>query len=613
MMWMFKVFCALFVVLMSLHQKNAIILAEKNDEGFDKVLHYPGDIRLVGFFPIHKSGHQGLNGSPCGEIQKEDGIQPLEAMLFTLDEINSKEDLLPGINLGALAVDSCDNPIHAADTALPLLKGFMRREVGFISEETKCGGNRSDQWDCDDNIVGVIGPQTSAVSLEIASLGRLFHIPLVSYLSTSVTLCQRDKFPNFFRTVPSDKHQAKVIVELLRQFHWNYASFVHSDSEYGTTGYQLVKQAVEKSKEICLADPITIYNRQFEKGDYIRVVKTLLYGENSHNKTELDHQAPVKPHVVIVFADRVPAGKLLQAAKDFGVNDQLLWIGSDAWASRESVVEDREEFVEGAIAIQPLRRMLPNYNEYFSNLMSGYNERNPWFQEYLEVYHNCSNDGKCKDNQKTPFRQPLYIHFVRDAVYAFAHALHNLHVDVCGSFQNRLCPEFKKRVFTDLRDYLSKVNFQDVEGKTFRFYGHNDSYSQGTSPHDGPPRYSVINFAKVPARGNLASSYDWTNVGTYYDGQIKDIDMGFFNSNAPRHSMKDCGRRKCLQHEIKIPETDDKCCWHCVPCGPFKYRITEYECRQCKMGEVSMENDTSINCVLIEAVSYNYFLLRPYS
>ena len=40
------------------------------------------------------------------------------------------------------------------------------------------------------------------------------------------------------------------------------------------------------------------------------------------------------------------------------IHKQLLWIGSDAWASRESVVEDREEIVEGAIAIQPLRRKL---------------------------------------------------------------------------------------------------------------------------------------------------------------------------------------------------------------------------------------------------------------
>ena len=47
-------------------------------------LTYPGDVMLGGLFPIHKRGEDG----PCGAIQDEDGIQPLEALLFTLDEIN---------------------------------------------------------------------------------------------------------------------------------------------------------------------------------------------------------------------------------------------------------------------------------------------------------------------------------------------------------------------------------------------------------------------------------------------------------------------------------------------------------------------------------------------
>ena len=46
---------------------------------------FSGDILLGGLFPIHK---QGGDEDICGQILDEDGIQPLEAMLFTLDEIN---------------------------------------------------------------------------------------------------------------------------------------------------------------------------------------------------------------------------------------------------------------------------------------------------------------------------------------------------------------------------------------------------------------------------------------------------------------------------------------------------------------------------------------------
>ena len=171
--------------------------------------------RLAGFFPIHKYGGR---ENACGEIQKEDGIQPLEAMLYILDEINRNPNVLPNITLGAIAVDSCDNPIRASNLSLPLLKGFLKRNG--ILESPPCQGlknNDNDDLSCD-NIVGFLGPQTSAVSLEIASLGRLLNVPLVSYLSTSVTLCQREKYPTFFRTVPSDKHQVYIMLLLLIRY-----------------------------------------------------------------------------------------------------------------------------------------------------------------------------------------------------------------------------------------------------------------------------------------------------------------------------------------------------------------------------------------------------------
>ncbi len=103
---------------------------------FAELLHFLlllGDLKLAAFFPIHKSEQNDV----CGEIQREDGIQPLEAMLFTLDEINRDENLLPGIKLGAIAIDSCDDSIRATEKALPLLKCFMRKKVGFPNFQGK--------------------------------------------------------------------------------------------------------------------------------------------------------------------------------------------------------------------------------------------------------------------------------------------------------------------------------------------------------------------------------------------------------------------------------------------------------------------------------------------
>ena len=114
------------------------------------------------------------------------------------------------------------------------------------------------------------------------------------------------------------------------------------------------------------------------------------------------------------------------------------------------------------------------------------NNRNPWFNEYLQEYHNCTYNPKntnlsdCKNANTKNFVQQQYIHFIRDAVYAFAHAIHNLHKKSCNSFskKDRLCSKFKEKVFVDLVKYLEEVTFSDPENSrfTFRFHGHNDSY-----------------------------------------------------------------------------------------------------------------------------------------
>ena len=103
--------------------------------------------------------------------------------------------------------------------------------------------------------------------------------------------------------------------------------------------------------------------------------------------------------------------------------------------------------------------------------------------------------SNCKLADTSNFRQQQYIHFIRDAVYAYAHAIHNLHKANCKSFdpedpQGRMCDKFKERIFKDLVPHLKNVTFKDPDDEnfTFKFDFHNDSYSQGLSPHDGPPR-----------------------------------------------------------------------------------------------------------------------------
>ena len=55
----------------------------------------------------------------------------------------------------------------------------------------------------------------------------------ISFFSTSPTLSNRERFPYFLRTIPSDVYQAEVIVALVKKLGWTYVSVVYEESSYG--------------------------------------------------------------------------------------------------------------------------------------------------------------------------------------------------------------------------------------------------------------------------------------------------------------------------------------------------------------------------------------------
>lgn len=114
----------------------------------------------------------------CGEINRDRGIQRLEAMLYALDRINADAQLLPGIKLGAILLDSCSSSTYALNQSLE----FIRASINTVE---------SSAFECKDKstprpkygskmIAGVIGGSYSEVSLQVANLLRLFRIPQVS-------------------------------------------------------------------------------------------------------------------------------------------------------------------------------------------------------------------------------------------------------------------------------------------------------------------------------------------------------------------------------------------------------------------------------------------------
>ena len=66
--------------------------------------------------------------------------------------------ILPGVRLGVIVLDTCDNPLYTAEQSLDLLQGFMYRKVKNIHKDVVC------TKDSIKNILGIIGAQTSEVT-----------------------------------------------------------------------------------------------------------------------------------------------------------------------------------------------------------------------------------------------------------------------------------------------------------------------------------------------------------------------------------------------------------------------------------------------------------------
>lgn len=77
-----------------------------------------GDVILGGLMMVHSRE----DTITCGPIMPQGGIQALEAMLYTLDEIN-KMQLLPNITLGAHILDDCDKDTYGLEMAVDFIKG----------------------------------------------------------------------------------------------------------------------------------------------------------------------------------------------------------------------------------------------------------------------------------------------------------------------------------------------------------------------------------------------------------------------------------------------------------------------------------------------------------
>ncbi|KAJ2948831.1 hypothetical protein O0L34_g5759 [Tuta absoluta] len=371
-----------------------------------------GDLVLGGLMMVHERS----DTMTCGPVMPQGGVQALETMLYTLDIINN-EKLIPGVSLGAHVLDDCDKDTYGLEMAVDFIKGSISN---IDDAEYACNATAVRKV-----ISGVVGAASSVTSVQVANLLRLFKIPQVSFFSTSPELSNKARFEYFTRTIPSDLHQVRAMVEIVKKLGWSYVSIIYEESSYGIKAFEELEALLARSG-ICIAvkEKLVKDSGVADERAYDEIVQKLL-------------TKPRARGAIIFGSDQEVAG-VMRAVERINATSSFSWVGSDGWSARSLVSDGNERAVEGTISVQPQANDVKGFKEYFLNLNVKNNKRNPWFVEFWEDHFQCRYPGSprtpynshydkaCSGYERltdtnTEFERQLQ--FVSDAVFAFAYAI----------------------------------------------------------------------------------------------------------------------------------------------------------------------------------------------
>ncbi|XP_071192993.1 metabotropic glutamate receptor 7 isoform X3 [Salvelinus alpinus] len=451
-----------------------------------------GDLTLGGLFPVHA---RGIPGEPCGDIKKENGIHRLEAMMYALDQINSDDDLLPNVTLGARVLDTCSRDTYALEQSLTFVQALIQKDTSDV----RCTNGEPPVFVKPEKVVGVIGASASSVSIMVANILRLFQIPQISYASTAPELSDDRRYDFFSRVVPPDSFQAQAMVDIVKAMGWNYVSTVASEGSYGEKGVDAFQQLSREAGGICIAQSLKIpHNHKQENFD--KIVRLLLDTRYAR--------------AVVLFTSDEDIRGILNASKRADQVGHFLWIGSDSWGAKNSPVHQLEEAAVGAVTILPKRATIAGFDAYFTSRTLENNRRNVWFAEYWEENFNCKlmssskkedTSRKCTGQERigidSKYEQEGKVQFVIDAVYAMAHALHNMQRDLCPDVSG-ICEDMDLAGGKKLLKYIRSVTFNGSAGTSVTFNKNGDA----------PGRYDLFQYQM-----DNNSSPGYKNIGQWME------------------------------------------------------------------------------------------------
>ncbi|XP_066540649.1 extracellular calcium-sensing receptor-like isoform X2 [Hoplias malabaricus] len=522
-----------------------------------------GDFVVGGVFSVHsytKSEQNTYTRLPpqpqCSGSMDFRELLHARVMEFTVQEINNRTDLLPGITLGYQIYDTC----AAVPMAIKIALQFANGIEPYIIDTNVCSKNTAAA------VPAVIGDSDSTPSISMARILGLFRIPQISHFATCACLSDKSQYPAFLRTVPSDHHQAAALARMVKYFGWTWIGAVRSDSDYGNNGMASFLKAAQE-EGICVE-----YSEAFHR---------------TQPRSKLERVANVirssTARVIVAF---LASGEMQVLLEELVKNPPppLQWIGSETWIINAKFL--RFNMCTGAIGFSVPRSVIPGLREFLLDLSPAQVLKSPLLTEFWERSFSCSLTGfsegvricdgsediRALQNTYTDTSQLRITNMVYKATYAIAHAIHGV---ICNEKQCDKSVQLWISYCLPLQilHQLKRVNFTTTNGYQVTFDTNGDPVAI----------YELINW-QVQKGGAL----DFVTVGHYDSSKPKGQEFSMSRSiswvgGQTKVPVSVCsescppGTRKAVQKGRPF------CCYDCIPCaeGEISNRTDALNCIQC--------------------------------
>ncbi|XP_069053800.1 extracellular calcium-sensing receptor-like [Lepisosteus oculatus] len=527
-----------------------------------------GDIIIGGIFPFHSSwSDTNLTFSHVPEPLKclnlnFRSFQYAQTIIFAIEEINNSTDILPSVSLGYRIYDSCGSMALAIRAAMALANGYEE-----TASDKPCTRSAAVQ--------AIIGETSSSPTIAISASVGPFYIPVISHFATCACLSNKNKFPSFLRTIPSDYYQSRALAQLVKHFGWTWIGTIRTDDDYGNNGMATFVEAA-KQEGVCIeySEP---FFRTYSKKRLLRILDII---KKSTSK------------VIVAFLNHMDMDVLLKELSDHNITG-FQWIGSESWISDSYIASvEGHNVLSGAIGFAIAKAEVRGLKEFLLNVLPSNSPGNTIFKEFWETLFSCKfpthenvkNATLCTGREDlsevnstyTDLSQMQIFSNVYKGVYAVAHALHgvfNCTPDHSHS-GNEACVNEKRTDPWQVLHHLKKVHFKTKEGDEVYF----------------------------DESGDPAAKYDLLNWQMNKDGRIEFVTVGFYDASLPEgqqlilnnvstvwvhntHKVpvsvcsESCppGTRKAVQKGRPV------CCFDCVPCaeGEISNTTDSVDCLKC--------------------------------